>query len=221
LVELAEEYRERPLQIVEVAEGYRMCTRPDFSFWVRRFLKASRKSRLSQASLESLAIIAYKQPLTRAEIEQVRRVDCSGVLNTLLERNLIRILGRRDVVGRPIVYGTTPYFLEHFGFRNLADMPRPDDLEGMEAFAAERQEGEIVPLADSSERVPGTGGPEGTEEIPAPNPLQTLQESAELAEADATNGHANGSTNGHTHSTGAVPEGAETSEGEGAAEKPV
>ena len=221
LAELAEEYRERPLQIAEVAEGFRMCTRPDFSFWVRRFLKASKKSRLSQASLESLAIIAYKQPITRAEIEQVRRVDCSGVLNTLLERNLIRILGRRDVVGRPIVYGTTPYFLDHFGFRNLADMPRPDDLEGMEALAGESEEGEIVPLADSSEGDPGAGAPEGTEEIPAPSPLQTLQESAELAEADAANGHANGSANRHTHSTEADPEGAEAGEGEGAAEKPV
>lgn len=147
LGELAEEHRDRTLQIVEVAEGFRLCTRAEFSPWVRRFLKAEKKARLSQAALETLAILAYKQPITKAEVEEVRRVDCGGVVNTLLERGLIRILGRRDVVGRPIVYGTTPLFLEHFGFKSLSDMPNPEEFEeaaeGLD-WGAMEDKGELI-----------------------------------------------------------------------------
>lgn len=128
LSELMEEYRERALRLEEVAEGYRLSSRPEFSFWLRRYLRRERRPRLSQAALETLAIIAYKQPITRPEIEGLRGVDVSGVLKTLLERELIRPLGRRNVVGRPVVYGTTKGFLEHFGLKTLSDLPRPEEL---------------------------------------------------------------------------------------------
>ncbi len=128
LSELVEEYRGRALQLEEVAEGYRLFSRPEYSFWVRRYLRRERRPRLSQAALETLAIIAYKQPITRPEIEALRGVDVSGVLKTLLERELIRPIGRRNVVGRPLVYGTTRGFLEHFGLRSLSDLPKPEEL---------------------------------------------------------------------------------------------
>jgi len=201
LAELVEEYAERTLQIVEVAEGYRMCTRAEFSPWVRRFLKAARKARLSQAALESLAIIAYKQPITRMEIEHIRRVDCSGVLHTLLERNLVRILGRRDVVGRPIVYGTTSLFLEHFGFKNLADMPKPEEFEGAEDLdlAGGSMGGEIIPLEEG--------------EVPAEGAFGGIILAAPETHS-GENGHANGHGNGgpglaETPAEEAGPEGEE------------
>ena len=148
LGELVEEYGDKTLQIIEVAEGFRLCTRAEFSPWVKRFSKTEKKTKLSQAALETLAILAYKQPITKAEIEEIRRVDCGGVLHTLLERGLIRTLGRRDVLGRPIVYGTTHLFLEHFGFKSLSDMPKPEELETSEKLKrgpAEEQE-EIAAL---------------------------------------------------------------------------
>ncbi len=168
LGELVEEYRDKTLQIIEVAEGFRLCTRAEFSPWVKRFSKTEKKTKLSQAALETLAILAYKQPITKAEVEEIRRVDCGGVLHTLLERGLIRILGRRDVVGRPIVYGTTPLFLEHFGFKSLSDMPKPEEFETTEK--------------------PDLSPAEGQEEIVALG--------AE-AEAPPSNGHTNGHANGH------------------------
>ncbi len=157
LGELVEEYRDRALQIVEVAEGFRLCTRAEFSPWIKRFLKAEKKARLSQAALETLAILAYKQPIAKAEVEEVRRVDCGGVLHTLLERGLIRVLGRRDVVGRPIVYGTTPLFLEHFGFKSLSDMPRPEEFEAADSldWGALGSAGAIIP---ADEAPPQNGG---------------------------------------------------------------
>ncbi len=152
LSELVEEYRGKALQIIEVAEGFRLCTRAEFSPWVKRFLKTEKKAKLSRAALETLAILAYKQPVTKTEIEQIRRVDCGGVIHTLLERGLIRILGRRDVVGRPIVYGTTPFFLEHFGFKSLSDMPRPQEFEatGGADWGPAGDEGKIVALNDEN-----------------------------------------------------------------------
>ena len=182
--ELVEEYQDKTLQIIEVAEGFRLCTRAEFSPWVRRFSKTAKKTKLSQAALETLAILAYKQPITKAEVEEIRRVDCGGVVHTLLERGLIRILGRRDVVGRPIVYGTTPLFLEHFGFKNLSDMPKPEEFETSERLDLGPSEGieEIIAL-------------DAEEETPPPN--------------GHSNGHENGHTNGHAEA-GAVPDEAHT-----------
>ncbi|HET8579451.1 MAG TPA: SMC-Scp complex subunit ScpB [Nitrospiraceae bacterium] len=113
----------RGLQLVELAGGFRIVTRPDVAYWVKRLDKVKSAPKLSRSALESLAIIAYKQPIVRAEIEEIRGVETSSVLRTLLERKLVRMMGRKDVPGRPILYGTTKYFLEHFGLRDLSELP--------------------------------------------------------------------------------------------------
>ncbi|MGH7229939.1 MAG: SMC-Scp complex subunit ScpB [Nitrospiraceae bacterium] len=113
----------RGVQVVEVAGGFQLVTKPEYAIWIRRLGKSKAAPKLSRSGLESLAIIAYKQPIVRAEIEQIRGVETSGVLRTLLERKLVRIVGRKDVPGRPIMYGTTKYFLQHFGLRDLSELP--------------------------------------------------------------------------------------------------
>ncbi len=120
---------ERSFTIVEIAGGIQLLTRPEYDQWVRRLQKRRQKARLSRAALETLAIIAYRQPLTRPQIEGVRGVDAGGVLSTLLERNLIKISGRAPGIGRPLLYATTPAFLDHFGLRALSDLPRMDEIE--------------------------------------------------------------------------------------------
>lgn len=117
------EKQERGVQIVEVAGGLQMVARSDYAPWIKRLGKTKPAPKLSRSGLETLAIIAYKQPIVRAEIEQIRGVETSGVLRTLLERKLVRIVGRKDVPGRPIMYGTTKYFLQHFGLRDLSELP--------------------------------------------------------------------------------------------------
>lgn len=113
----------RGLQIVEVAGGFQLTTRSEHASWIKQLGKSKPVPKLSRSGLESLAIIAYKQPIVRAEIEQIRGVETSGVLRTLLERKLVRMVGRKDVPGRPIMYGTTKYFLQHFGLRDLSALP--------------------------------------------------------------------------------------------------
>jgi len=124
IVELQTEYLSRSaIEIREVAEGYQMATKPEFSEHVRRLYQDRTLLRLSPAAIETLAIIAYRQPITKAEIEETRGVDCTTVLETLLERKLIKIVGRKEVVGRPLLYGTTQEFLKYFGINSLSDLP--------------------------------------------------------------------------------------------------
>ncbi|BFU89854.1 MAG: Segregation and condensation protein B [Nitrospira sp.] len=113
----------RGVRLAVVAGGYRLVTKQDYAFWIKRLDKGKTAAKLSRSALESLAIIAYKQPLVRSEIEEIRGVETSGVLRTLLERKLVRIVGRKEVPGRPIMYGTTKFFLEHFGLGDLAQLP--------------------------------------------------------------------------------------------------
>ena len=129
---LIDEYNSRNLQILQVAEGYQLCTRHDYSDWVRKFLKFDKTTKLSQPSLDTLAIIAYKQPLTKAEVEEIRGVDSSGVVRTLLEKKVISPGGRKKVPGRPIMYRTTRKFLEYFGLRDLSDLPTLEDFKESE-----------------------------------------------------------------------------------------
>ena len=129
LEELKEEYQSRNLQILEVADCYQLCTRHEFNDWIRKFLKLDRSSRLSQPGLDTLSIIAYKQPLTRQEIDDIRGVDSSGVIKTLLEKKVIGPAGRKKVPGRPIMYRTTQKFLEYFGLKDLNDLPTLEDLK--------------------------------------------------------------------------------------------
>ena len=132
LEELVDEYKSRNLQILQVAEGYQLCTRHDYSDWVRKFLKFDKTTKLSQPSLDTLAIIAYKQPLTRTEVEEIRGVDSSGVVRTLLEKKVISPGGRKKVPGRPIMYRTTRKFLAYFGLRDLSDLPTLEDFKESE-----------------------------------------------------------------------------------------
>ena len=129
LEELKEEYLSRNLQFLEVADGYQLCTRHEFNDWIRKFLKLDRSSRLSQPGLDTLSIIAYKQPLTRQEVDDIRGVDSSGVIKTLLEKKVIGPAGRKKVPGRPIMYRTTQKFLEYFGLKDLNDLPTLEDLK--------------------------------------------------------------------------------------------
>lgn len=123
------DYENRPgLAFVDVAGGYQIVTRPALNEWVSRLFKDRSSQKLTVAGLESLAVIAYKQPITALEIAEIRGVNTSGVLSTLLERHLIKIVGRKNVVGRPFLYATTKEFLVRFGLKDLKDLPRIEDM---------------------------------------------------------------------------------------------
>jgi len=126
---LKADYESRPgLQFVEVAGGYQIVTRPELHEWVRRLFHERSTQRLTVQSLETLAVIAYKQPITALEVGEIRGVNTSGVLTTLLERHLIKIIGRKNVVGRPFLYATTKEFLIRFGLNDLTDLPKIEDM---------------------------------------------------------------------------------------------
>ena len=126
---LRADYENRPgLQLVEVAGGYQIVTRPELHEWVRRLFHERATQKLTAPGLETLAVIAYKQPITALEIAEIRGVNTSGVLSTLLERHLIKIVGRKNVVGRPFLYATTKEFLIRFGLKDLTDLPRIEDM---------------------------------------------------------------------------------------------
>ncbi len=129
LKKLEEEYRNRQggFQLHQVAGGWQLRTSARYNEYVKKFLKPA-PVRLSKAALETLAIVAYKQPIIRADIEQIRGVDCGGVLRMLLERKLIKVLGRREIPGRPLIYATTKHFLEMFELKDLKDLPSPKEI---------------------------------------------------------------------------------------------
>ena len=133
---------QRAFHLTEIAEGYQILTRPEFAPYLERFDNVPRANRLSGPSLETLAIIAYRQPIGRIEIEYIRGVNSSGVIRTLQDRSLIDIVGRGDGLGRPLLYGTTQHFQEHFGFASLNDLPRPDELPIILKDRMPLQEGE-------------------------------------------------------------------------------
>ncbi len=128
--ELISEYRERNsgILIMEIAEGYQMLTNPEYGIWVKRFKNISHSNRLSQAALETLSIIAYKQPITKLEIDQLRGVNSDGAIKSLYEKRLIKIVGKKESPGRPFLYGTTREFLQYFGLKNLTDLPALSDF---------------------------------------------------------------------------------------------
>ena len=143
----------RGIQVVQVAGGYRLVTKQEYGPWLKRMDKAKAAQKLSRSALESLAIIAYKQPLVRSEIEEIRGVETSGVLRTLCERKLVRIVGRKDVPGRPIMYGTTKFFLEHFGLQDLSQLPPLREFKelGESEQALLPIEGESLEVVETSE----------------------------------------------------------------------
>jgi segregation and condensation protein B len=122
------------LRIVEVAGGFQIVTRPELHEWVRRLFHERTTQKLSVASLETLAVIAYKQPVTAPEIGEIRGVNAAGVISTLMERKLVKIVGRKPVVGRPFLYGTTREFLERFGLNDLSDLPKVEEAAELLGF---------------------------------------------------------------------------------------
>ena len=132
---LTDDYAQaRGLHLVEVAGGYQIVTRPEFHEWVRRLFHERRSQKLSVQALETLAVVAYKQPITAPEITEIRGVNTAGVLGTLLDRRLIKIVGRKSVVGRPFMYGTTREFLDRFGLKDLTDLPKIEDMAEVLGF---------------------------------------------------------------------------------------
>ncbi|HEX7128398.1 MAG TPA: SMC-Scp complex subunit ScpB, partial [Thermodesulfobacteriota bacterium] len=148
-LELDYQSPERALTLVQVAGGYQLRTRPEMAPWLRRFL-AVKPLRFTQAARETLAIVAYRQPVTRGDIEDIRGVDSGGVLKALLDRKLVRIVGRKDIPGRPLLYGTTPEFLEHFGLKDLSQLPTLKEFTDLAA------EGRLEQAADGG--AAGDGG---------------------------------------------------------------
>ena len=155
---LRADYAERGgLQMVEVAGGYQICTRAEFHEWVRRLFHEHSKQRLSVQALETLAVIAYKQPITGPEIAEIRGVNTSAVVGTLLERQLVKVVGRKPVVGRPFLYATTREFLNRFGLSDLGDLPKVEEMAealGMEVpagLAAPGPATEPLPFGDEAE----------------------------------------------------------------------
>jgi segregation and condensation protein B len=147
----------RGLMVQEVAGGFRLATRPEVHAWVQQ-LQQVKPARLSRAALETLAIIAYRQPITRAEIEAIRGVAVDGVVRTLLERELVRMMGRKAEAGRPMLYGTSQQFLEHFGLRELGDLPTLREIN--ELIGITETGAETSPSTDGPQ--PATDGPQPT-----------------------------------------------------------
>ena len=163
LEELREDYESRNLQVIEVAGGYQLCTRHEYTDWIRKFLKMDKTTKLSQPSLDTLSIVAYKQPITRQEVEDIRGVDSSGVIKTLLEKKIIGPAGRKEVPGRPIMYRTTRKFLEYFGLKDLSDLPTLEDFK--EELKAE-DEGNAQTQMDFTDESMDETSVESTESTP-------------------------------------------------------
>jgi segregation and condensation protein B len=160
---------ERPggLHFVEVAGGYQIATRPELHEWVRRLFNERTTQKLTVQALETLAVIAYRQPVTALEITEIRGVNTSGVLNTLLERHLIKIVGRKQVVGRPFMYATTKEFLIRFGLNELADLPKVEDMAealGLEAplLVEQPTTEDMLPVDEPDEAPPLSDEPSGS-----------------------------------------------------------
>jgi segregation and condensation protein B len=156
----------RGIQLVQVAGGYRLVTKQEYGPWLKRMDKTKAAQKLSRSALESLAIIAYKQPLVRAEIEEIRGVETSGVLRTLCERKLVRIVGRKDVPGRPIMYGTTKFFLEHFGLGDLSQLPPLREFKELG-----ESEQSLLPIEDESSEMAETSERPASEDFPVMSDL--------------------------------------------------
>lgn len=177
----------RGVLVEDVAGGVRLATRPEVAGWLRRFFDVSGGSKLSMAALETLAIIAYRQPITGPEIQELRSVNPAGVIKTLLERRLVRIAGRKEVVGKPFLYGTTKEFLVHFGLNSLRDLPPLEEFE--ETFGAAGGGGGIGELSASTLEVLN---PPANDELAAEpdreevflREVAALEESADTSESE-------------------------------------
>ena len=181
LHELQTDYESRTGAFVlrEIAGGYQFRSRPEYVPWIKKLIQP-KPARLSKAALETLAIIAYKQPVIRSDVEHLRGVDCGGVLRMLLERNLVRVLGRKEIPGRPIIYATTKQFLEVFDLKNLKDLPTPKEIEDLGKAPLDDETGGGSPVSeldiDTSEL---------TGETEKPGKGQTVADESSLDEPSA------------------------------------
>ncbi|HEX8279990.1 MAG TPA: SMC-Scp complex subunit ScpB, partial [Chthoniobacterales bacterium] len=146
--------QQRAFQLLERAEGWQLASDPAYARWVRQLFPAAKPQRLTPPALETLAIIAYRQPITRADVEAVRGVAVDGVLQSLMERGLVKIAGRAEVPGRPLLYETTQFFLDHFGLKNLDELPNAEELRKRylptaAPAPAEPTQPELAPVADT------------------------------------------------------------------------
>lgn len=158
--ELQQEYVQlnRAYELKFVADGWTFATKPEYSIWIKKLLKEKTILKLSPSAMEVLAIIAYKQPITRAEIDNVRGVDSGGVIDTLTDRKFIKIVGRKETLGRPLLYGTTQEFLRHFGLSHLSELPvievakdvLPNQQETVQELPFDSQENSDQPVADNT-----------------------------------------------------------------------
>ncbi|HHP7233209.1 MAG TPA: SMC-Scp complex subunit ScpB [Desulfobacterales bacterium] len=177
LQSLIEDYRRRRggFLLKEVGGGFQFRTRPEYHVWIKRLVQP-KPPRISKAALETLAIIAYKQPVIRNDVERIRGVDCGGVIRMLLERNLIRVLGRKEIPGRPLIYGTTKRFLEVFDLKDLKDLPTPREIESLGLAAEQRGLFDEEPNAESpqtenkSPALPDENNSGHTENVPPQAP---------------------------------------------------
>ena len=163
MAELTAEYETRGggFYLREVADGYQIRTRPQYTEWIKKLIQP-KPLRLSKPALETLVIIAYKQPIIRSDIEHLRGVDCGGVIRMLLERKLIRVLGRKEIPGRPLIYATTKRFLEIFDLKNLRDLPTPKEIEELAAATNEGDQAVIVDSIEEFEDDPGDSADSGS-----------------------------------------------------------
>jgi segregation and condensation protein B len=168
----------RGILVEDVGGGVRLATRPEVGGWLRRFFDVSGGNKLSMAALETLAIIAYRQPITGPEIQELRGVNYSGVVKTLLERRMVRIVGRKEVVGKPFLYGTTREFLVHFGLNSLKDLPPLEEFE--ETFGS----GDASAVAGLTDLAGGPQDESAIEPAAADSEEQFLREVAELEERE-------------------------------------
>lgn len=155
LESLAQDYdtRQSGIMLREVAGGYQLRTRPEYAEWIKRLINPG-PVRISKAGLETLAVVAYKQPVIRSDIEHIRGVDCGGVLRMLLERKLVRVLGRKEIPGRPLIYATTKYFLELFDLKDLKELPTLKEIEALGKAGPELAEDPPSDEADGSDAPP-------------------------------------------------------------------
>jgi len=151
---------EHGFQLVEKADGWQLASDPKYAQWVRGLFPAPKPARLSSPALETLAIIAYRQPITRADVEAVRGVTIDGVLQTLMERGLVKISGRAEIPGRPLLYETTEFFLDHFGLRNLDELPNVEELRTRHLPVSPRPSATVAGDAVAGPASPTTSAPE-------------------------------------------------------------
>jgi segregation and condensation protein B len=201
--------QEHAFQLYQLGDGYQILTRPEFAPYLERFDSVPRPPTLSRAALETLAIIAYRQPLGRIEVEEIRGVATASVLRTLMDWELIRVTGRGEGLGRPLLYGTTPAFLDHFGFQSLKELPEPEELPVALRNAMPDLLEDLESTAEGAAEQAAEGAAEqaAAEEAESENAVleNRLDPSRTLAEsgAESTNGAGSHNGSGGHNGTGA------------------